>query len=272
MKQQWEKLTARIDALALRERVMIFAALASLLVYASYSMLAVPMLVRQGQARAQIAAQQEQMAALNAQILERIASAALDPDAAGRLRLERLLSEQTALGSNLRTVQRGLVAPEKMAPLLEQILHSHGKLKLLSLHSLPVTTVDEAAPLTATPPATEEAATNGGAAVSPAEIAKAVVADAAKQAAANAPKSAPAVPAPPQPVPAPKARSLLYRHGVEMVLQGSYLDMVSYMDALERLPVQLFWGRAALDAAAYPDVKLSLTLYTLSLDDKWMKL
>lgn len=271
MKAQWEELTARIDALALRERVMIFAALACLLVYTSYSMLAVPMLAKQEQARAQIAAQQEKMAALNAQIAERIASTAQDPDAAGRMRLARLLSEQTALGSNLRTVQRGLVAPEKMAPLLEQILHSHGKLKLMSLHSLPVTTVDEAAPLTAMPAAPEEAAAKGGQAISPAEAARAVVADAAKQAAANAAKTAPPAPAAPA-APPPRARSLLYRHGVEMVLQGSYLDMVSYMDALERLPVQLFWGRAALDAAAYPEVKLSLTLYTLSLDDKWMKL
>jgi MSHA biogenesis protein MshJ len=55
-------------------------------------------------------------------------------------------------------------------------------------------------------------------------------------------------------------------------LQGSYLDMVSYMEALEQLPVQLFWGKAKLDAQQYPNSRLTLTLYTLSLDPKWMKL
>jgi MSHA biogenesis protein MshJ len=272
MKEQWEKLTARVDALALRERVMIFAALASLLVYLSYSALAVPMVAKQQQARAQIVTQQDKMSSLNAQIAERIASAAQDPDAAARMRLERLLSEQTALGSNLRTVQRGLVAPEKMAPLLEQILHGHGRLKLMSLRSLPVTTVDEAAPLTATPGAKADGAAGAAQGMTPADIAKAVVATAAQQANANAGQTA-ALAAPSAPAaPAPKAKAMLYRHGVEMMLQGGYVDMVSYMEALERLPVQLFWGKATLDASAYPDVKLSLTLYTLSLDEKWMKL
>jgi MSHA biogenesis protein MshJ len=48
--------------------------------------------------------------------------------------------------------------------------------------------------------------------------------------------------------------------------------MVNYMDALEGMPVQLFWGKAQLEVEAYPDARLSLTLYTLSLDKKWMTL
>jgi MSHA biogenesis protein MshJ len=48
--------------------------------------------------------------------------------------------------------------------------------------------------------------------------------------------------------------------------------MVDYMQVLETLPTQLFWGKAQLDAEAYPNVRLTLTLYTLSLDSKWMKL
>jgi MSHA biogenesis protein MshJ len=48
--------------------------------------------------------------------------------------------------------------------------------------------------------------------------------------------------------------------------------MVDYMHALETLPTQLFWGKAQLDAEEYPNVRLTLTLYTLSLDPKWMKL
>jgi MSHA biogenesis protein MshJ len=59
---------------------------------------------------------------------------------------------------------------------------------------------------------------------------------------------------------------------VELTARGSYLDMVDYMAALEALPTQLFWGRAQLDVEEYPTVRLTLTLYTLSLDEKWMKL
>lgn len=64
----------------------------------------------------------------------------------------------------------------------------------------------------------------------------------------------------------------IYAHGVEVTVRGNYLDMVDYMDALEGMPSQLFWGKAQLDVEAYPDARLSLTLYTLSLDKKWMTL
>ncbi|MNL80209.1 hypothetical protein D3C87_2070030 [compost metagenome] len=59
---------------------------------------------------------------------------------------------------------------------------------------------------------------------------------------------------------------------MEVVLQGGYLDMLDYMESLENAPQQLFWGRAQLDARNYPTASLTLTLYTLSLDEKWMTL
>lgn len=275
MKEQWLKLAARIDALALRERVMIFSALAIGIVYVVYMVLAEPLVTRQRLAAEQTAAQLRQIAEMDSQIRERIGSATIDPDTSARARLEGLLAQQTALGVSLRTVQRGLVAPEKMAPLLEQILQANGRLKLMSLRSVPVSTVNEAAPLAALTDAPEATG-------APADLAKAAVDSATQQAAqmrntSNAVNAAVATggasaAAPASAVPAPKAREMLYRHGVEMVLQGSYLDMVAYMEALERLPVQLFWGKAQLDAGSYPVAKLTLTLYTLSLDDKWMKL
>jgi MSHA biogenesis protein MshJ len=67
-------------------------------------------------------------------------------------------------------------------------------------------------------------------------------------------------------------RELLFRHGVEVTVRGGYLDMIDYMSALEALPTQLFWGKAQLEVEEYPSVRLTLTLYTLSLDEKWMKL
>jgi MSHA biogenesis protein MshJ len=129
------------------------------------------------------------------------------------------------------------VPAERIAPLLESILRANGRLKLVSLQTLPATTL-------------------GGDAAAPAAPA------------AGTPAAAPAA----QPAPVVKAPDLLYRHGVELTVRGSYLDMVDYMHALETLPTQLFWGKAQLDAEAYPNVRLTLTLYTLSLDPKWMKL
>lgn len=62
----------------------------------------------------------------------------------------------------------------------------------------------------------------------------------------------------------------IYRHGVELSVSGNYLDMVAYMRALENMPSRLYWGKAVLEVQEYPNARLTLTLYTLSLDKKWM--
>ena len=69
-----------------------------------------------------------------------------------------------------------------------------------------------------------------------------------------------------------KAPAVLYRHGVEIVLRGNYLDMVNYMDAVEAMPSHVFWGKLNMQVEQYPNATLSLTLYTLSLDEKWIAL
>lgn len=77
---------------------------------------------------------------------------------------------------------------------------------------------------------------------------------------------------PPAPAGGAQPAGLLYRHGVEVAVRGNYLDLVNYMGALEAMPTQLFWGKAELEVEQYPVSRLTLTLYTLSLDPTWMKL
>ena len=74
---------------------------------------------------------------------------------------------------------------------------------------------------------------------------------------ANAPGSAP-------------GGSGIYRHGVEIAVSGSYLKMLNYVGQLERLPAKIFWGNMDLQAGAYPQITLKITLYTLSPDKTWL--
>lgn len=71
---------------------------------------------------------------------------------------------------------------------------------------------------------------------------------------------------------APPAGQLLHRHGVELVVQGSYPDMVAYMAALEGMQGQLLWGSAALKTDTWPNATLTLVAYTINLDKKWLML
>lgn len=62
----------------------------------------------------------------------------------------------------------------------------------------------------------------------------------------------------------------IYKHGVQITVRGSYLDLIRYVTALEKLPEQMFWGEASLSVEKYPDSLFTLTLYTLSLDKTWL--
>ncbi|MDH5577298.1 MAG: hypothetical protein OEZ09_02485 [Betaproteobacteria bacterium] len=62
----------------------------------------------------------------------------------------------------------------------------------------------------------------------------------------------------------------VFRHGVELTVAGSYLDLHAYLSALEGLPTQLYWGRAEMSVSEYPVAMLKLTVFTLSLDQAWL--
>jgi MSHA biogenesis protein MshJ len=233
MKRRWLQFAARVEALQPRERMMAFGATVVVLVFLANALVFGPLARKEAALRSTLQQQNATVDGVNAEITAKAQAYANDPNDALRKRLGDVRAETARMSEQLRAMQKGLVPAERIAPLLESILRANGRLKLVSLQTLPVTTL-------------------GDATTSPA---------------GTAPAGVPAATAP-----VVKAPDLLYRHGVELTVRGSYLDMVDYMHALETLPTQLFWGKAQLDAEAYPNVRLTLTLYTLSLDPKWMKL
>lgn len=238
MKQAWQKLALKIDALSTRERAFVFAAAATVLVFLLKLLLLDPVLAKQKQFSQQAKQDREQSAAMQNQIQQKVALRAIDPDASNRARLQALKEQIAQMQASLRDMQNGLVSPDRMARLLEDIVKQNGQLRVMSLKTLPVTSLTAALPGLA--PAGEKAA------------------------------------APPAAVPERKqvrmAADEVYRHGLEITLQGSYLDMMHYMAALEAMPWQLFWAGAQLNADNYPKSTLTLTLYTFSLDKKWLNL
>lgn len=68
----------------------------------------------------------------------------------------------------------------------------------------------------------------------------------------------------------PAGQKQVFKHGIQITVRGGYLDMLSYLAALEKMPAQMFWGEISFSVDKYPDAVLTLTLYTLSLDKKWL--
>ena len=234
IKQRVLQLAARMDVLSLRERGMVFGATVAVLAFAGHTFVLAPQDAKQAALRSQIDQQQAASAAIDGEITARVEGSRIDPDAQSRARLNTMQQEMGLLGSQLLALEHGLVPPERMGPLVDGILRANGRLKLVSMRTLPAEPL--AAPGTA-PAAAAAPALNAGA----------------------APAAASDIP-------------LLYRHGVEVTVRGNYLDMVDYMSALDAMPTRMFWGRARLDVETYPGARLTLTLHTLSLDRQWMKL
>lgn len=71
----------------------------------------------------------------------------------------------------------------------------------------------------------------------------------------------------------PAERSFdLYRHGVEIRLEGGYGQLQAYLTQLEKLQQKLLWGQLSYRVIEYPRAELTLTVYTLSPDRTWLAL
>lgn len=237
MKQQWQKIALKIDALSLRERAMVFVAATALLLMVINSTLLNPQLLKQKLTSENIRQEQEQIAAIQTEIQQKVSGQKADPDAVNRSRIQELKQQSEQLHGQLMDMQKGLVAPEKMAGLLEDILKRNGGLQVLSLRTLPVSD------LTDTKTAANVAGPTGAASLPGKEK-----------------------------IETPSSSGVIYKHGVEIVVQGSYPDIMHAMAAMESMPWQLFWSKATLNADEYPRATLTLTLYTLSLDKKWLNI
>jgi MSHA biogenesis protein MshJ len=61
-----------------------------------------------------------------------------------------------------------------------------------------------------------------------------------------------------------------YVHPVEIVVEGTYLDVLAYLHALESLEWRFYWRLLELESTAYPRNRVRIELSTLSLDKDWI--
>lgn len=220
MKEQWRKIVDRVDALALRERVMVFVMMVVVMITPVNLFLLDPVRARQKKLNADRVAYQTEIDGLQTQLQGLTANIQTDPDAENRKRLGELKSKIDALEAPLESAQQSLVSPEKSVYLLGELLAQNPRLRLVSLKTLPATTaLENKADLAAT---------------------------------------------------TPPIATLVYKHGLQMTIEGSYPDLQQYLASLEKLPWRVVWGEADFRVDEYPKIVLSLTLYTMSLEKVWL--
>ncbi|MBU1214151.1 MAG: type II secretion system protein M [Gammaproteobacteria bacterium] len=221
MNARIEAAIAKIDEMSLRERALIFAAVAFALVSLINTILLDPLLAQQKRLSSQVVQQQEKMKEVQAQLASLLQAKQADEHAPQRARMMQLKEQIAASEAYLKETGDRLVPPEKMAVLLEQVLSKNSRLQLVELNTLPVSQLIE---------------TSGDANAAGHTVGRQI-----------------------------------FKHGVKLTVRGSYLDLLQYLTALEKLPAEMFWGMASMKVVKYPQAELTLTLYTLSLDKTWLQ-
>jgi len=231
MKAALLKLEQRIDGLPLPQRAALFAAGILLIAAVAWFGKLGPLLAERQSLRAAIQQGQSQTDTLDKEIAATLKAYASDPNATMRRRLAAVQQETRATSDDLLNRKQGMVQPQRIVPMLQQMLAGHPGLKVVGMKTLPASGLRDGQFEPAGPPASGAA-----------------------------------------PQPSSQAPAILYRHGVELVVQGSYADLLNYMAALEKVSPRLIWGSARLSVIKHPETSLTLTVYTLSLDETWVQL
>ncbi|MDX5333571.1 MAG: type II secretion system protein M [Gammaproteobacteria bacterium] len=139
MKARLLALMARIDAMAARERVLVFAASAVILAGLLYTFLVAPAQQRLTQLDREAESTAAQVRELQIQLDALARRAEADPDEDNRRALARLREEMTSVDAELRERTLEFISPAQMTRVVEDLVTRTEGLSLLSLQSeLPV--------------------------------------------------------------------------------------------------------------------------------------
>jgi MSHA biogenesis protein MshJ len=225
MKQAWEQLARRFDALNPRERVMVFAGGVAIIAGLGFVLVIDGALARHKILAGNAEKHRIDLAQLQKQNAELSRLLTQDADAEARKRIDDLRRQLGVHDTELRSVEQGLVPPNRMVKVLEDMLSRDSHVRLVKLRTLPVASLMEPAGV----PADNTAAR-----------------------------------------PPVATKSLVYKHGMELTVEGNYLDLLEYQARLEKLPWRMFFARTSVNAVDYPRVLMTITLYTLSLEKAWL--
>ena len=137
LKSQFKGYTDRIDAMSLRERAMIFVTIMVALYFVAVNVLFGPLNVEKDRLQRLVNQQRDETRMLDIQIQGMLESGAKDPEAAKRQKMAALQETLKSIDLALVRVTSGLVSPQEMTQLVEQMLLKNRGLQVIKVESLP---------------------------------------------------------------------------------------------------------------------------------------
>lgn len=239
----WEKFSSFVNEKTLRERIIILLVIVVLI----YGIVDIVFLGGLLDKHARQANQLDNLLESN-QMAEQEVQQLLNQINKGQLAMQRqqqLLNEKlNAVDKQLASAATGFIPATLMPKVLEQLLDKSGQLIVIKLENKPVEKIT----------GFDEADNDG-------------VEDAAKHAndsnahgiKSNSDRNSKG-----------DSKVKLYRHGVELQLQGSYLATLAYLKRLEKLQWRFEWQSLIFEVQEYPKGTVMLEVYTYSTERDWI--
>lgn len=222
-RERVQALLQSIDALSMRERIFVLAAMLMIVGAIWEGLLNGPLEARTIAARNSIEGSQERLAQLDEAI--GIAAAGLGGGVGNRMEVLQSLREAVeSRDAELRVFTSDLVDPSQMRLVVEDLIKRQSGLELVRTQNV------AARPL-----------------IEQVEPTVDVSFDNSDEAEPN-----------------------LYLHGLVIELEGSYLELLTYLESIEQLPWKIFFGRLNLETLDHPQLRILIELNTLSLEEEWL--
>lgn len=206
---KWRQLEEKVNALSVRERLIVAGAAAVLLLGLCDQLLLRPWMTE----RAELTNKLQQLSTESQQASQNIAELeqqlANDPNQKLRDGISELQQRHSTVDADIGQITAGMIAPELMPQLLGDLLSERSGLRVQSVKTLPAEPVLSANKEDARAPA-------------------------------------------------------IYRHVLELRLEGSFPDVQKYLDSIEQLPSKVIWDELAFEVETYPKGQLRLAVHTLS--------
>ncbi|XOV79584.1 MAG: type II secretion system protein GspM [Aestuariibacter sp.] len=204
-----KELDSKFDELSVREKTLALISGLVLVLFGGYVWLVEPVQIQIDDLNRKVQRQSSQLGELDEQIVQVEQDLETDPNEPLRKRRDSLQVQIVDIDERLREQTVDLIPANKMPEVLEKILSSSSRLKLLRMDSIP-------------PVRMMDINSDSG------------------------------------------ARVNLFQHGVLLMLEGSYHDILSYLEQIENLEWRFYWKRFDYLVDDYPKAKAEIELYTLS--------
>ncbi len=213
-----QSLRQRVDARTQRERLLLAAAVAVIVVLVWEMAVRAPLSQTTQEIRDETEGINQQTADLRTSLDDLEAKLAEARREGDQGRIERLRQRLTELDNTLQKRTRRLISPKQMVDVVRAMVASDDALRLISLANQPVEAVIK-----------QDAAGESG-----------------------------------------KAIPRVYRHGVELVIEGDYFAVLDYLRRLENLDWAFDWRAVDIERRDYPTARATVSLATLSLEEDWI--